>query len=70
MDYTDSYSLAQLPILTFQNFFHSVSCDGPASNLQTRTRINLEIVRQFQKHDVQLVKANPVHTKWDKVELV
>ncbi|MBP7049741.1 MAG: mechanosensitive ion channel [Phycisphaerae bacterium] len=41
-----------------------------ASNLQTRTRINLEIVRQFQKHNVQLVKANPVHTKWDKVELV
>jgi len=41
-----------------------------ASNLQTRTRINLEIVRQFQKHNVQLVKASPVHTKWDKVELV
>ena len=41
-----------------------------ASNLQTRTRINLEIVRQFKKHEVHLVKANPVHTKWDKVELV
>jgi len=41
-----------------------------ASNLQTRTRINLEIVRQFKKHDIQLVKANPVHTKWDKVDLV
>jgi MscS family membrane protein len=41
-----------------------------ASNLQTRTRINLDIVRQFQKHDIHLVKANPVHTKWDKVELV
>jgi MscS family membrane protein len=41
-----------------------------ASNLQTRTRINLEIVRQFQKHGIHLVKANPVHTKWDKVELV
>ncbi len=41
-----------------------------ASNLQTRTRINLEIVRQFQKHNIQLVKANPVHAKWDKVELV
>jgi MscS family membrane protein len=41
-----------------------------ASNLQTRTRINLEIVRQFQERDIQLVKANPVHTKWDKVELV
>lgn len=41
-----------------------------ASNLQTRTRINLEIVRQFKKHDIHLVKANPVHTKWDKVDLV
>lgn len=41
-----------------------------ASNLQTRTRINLEIVRQFKKHEIHLVKANPVHTKWDKVDLV
>jgi MscS family membrane protein len=41
-----------------------------ASNLQTRTRINLEIVRQFKKHDIHLVKANPVHTKWDKIDLV
>jgi len=41
-----------------------------ASNLQTRTRINLEIVRQFQEQEIHLVKANPVHTKWDKVELV
>jgi MscS family membrane protein len=41
-----------------------------ASNLKTRTRINLEIVRQFKQHDIQLVKANPVHTKWDKVDLV
>ena len=41
-----------------------------ASNLQTRTRINLEIVRQFKNRDIHLVKANPVHTKWDKVDLV
>jgi MscS family membrane protein len=41
-----------------------------ASNLQTRTRINLEIVRQFKEHNIHLVKANPVHAKWDKVELV
>lgn len=41
-----------------------------ASNLQTRTRINLEIVRQFRENNIQLVKANPVHAKWDKVELV
>ncbi|MBM4026017.1 MAG: mechanosensitive ion channel family protein [Planctomycetes bacterium] len=41
-----------------------------ASNLRTRTRINLEIVRQFQEHGLHLVKANPVHTKWDKVDLV
>jgi MscS family membrane protein len=41
-----------------------------ASNLKTRTRINLEIVRQFRENDIQLVKAKPVHTKWDKVELV
>lgn len=41
-----------------------------ASNLKTRTRINLEIIRQFQKHNIELVKANPVHAKWDKVEMV
>lgn len=41
-----------------------------ASNLETRTRINLEIVRQFKKNNIELVKANPVHAKWDKVELV
>jgi len=41
-----------------------------ASNLQTRTRINLEIVRQFEENNIELVKANPVHAKWDKVELV
>jgi MscS family membrane protein len=41
-----------------------------SSNLKTRTRINLEIVRQFQENNIDLVKANPVHAKWDKVELV
>jgi MscS family membrane protein len=41
-----------------------------ASNLQTRTRINLEIVRQFKEHNLHLVKANPVHTKSDTVELI
>jgi MscS family membrane protein len=41
-----------------------------ASNLKTRTRINLEIVRQFQENNIELVKAKPVHTKWDQVELV
>ena len=41
-----------------------------ASNLQTRTRINLEIVRQFEENNIELVKAKPVHAKWDKVELV
>ena len=41
-----------------------------ASNLQTRTRVNLEIVRQFEEKNIELVKAKPVHTKWDKVELV
>jgi MscS family membrane protein len=41
-----------------------------ASNLKTRTRINLEIVRQFKENNIELVKAKPVHTKWDKVELV
>jgi MscS family membrane protein len=36
-----------------------------ASNLKTRTRINLEIVRQFREKDIQFVKAKPVHQKWD-----
>ena len=41
-----------------------------ASNLQTRTRINLEIVQQFRENNIELVKAQPVHTKWDQVDLV
>lgn len=41
-----------------------------ASNLKTRTRINLEIIRQFQANDIKLVKANPVHAKMDQVELL
>jgi len=41
-----------------------------ASNLKTRTRINLEIIRQFKANNIELVKASPVHTKWDEVELV
>jgi len=41
-----------------------------ASNLETRTRINLEIVRQFKKNNIELVKASPVHTKLDRVELL
>jgi MscS family membrane protein len=41
-----------------------------ASNLQTRTRINLEIVRQFKENDIELVKASPVHAKWDNIESV
>jgi|GEM_PF-77439 len=41
-----------------------------ASNLKTRTRINLEIVRRFKENNIELVKAQPVHTKLDKVELV
>jgi len=41
-----------------------------ASNLKTRTRINLDIVRQFKENNIELVKAKPVHTKWDRVELV
>jgi MscS family membrane protein len=41
-----------------------------ASNLQTRTRINLEIVRQLRQNNIDLVKAQPVHTKWDQVDLV
>lgn len=44
--------------------------DPDASNLKTRTRINLEIVRQFEQNDIHLVKATPVHTKLDEVELV
>ena len=41
-----------------------------ASNLKTRTRINLEIVRIFKEHSIELVKAHPVHTKMDTVEMV
>ena len=41
-----------------------------ASNLQTRTRINLDIIRKFKENNIQLVKAAPVHTKMDQVELV
>lgn len=40
------------------------------SNLETRTRINLDIIRKFKENNIQLVKAAPVHTKLDKVELV
>jgi len=39
-----------------------------ASHLQTRTRVNLEIVRQFEENNIELVKVKPVHTKWDKVK--
>ncbi len=41
-----------------------------ASNLKTRTRINLEIVRQFEANTIELVKSNPVHAKVDQVELL
>jgi MscS family membrane protein len=41
-----------------------------ASNLKTRTRINLEIVRRFKENNIELVKAQPIHTKLDKVELL
>ena len=41
-----------------------------SSNLKTRTRINLEIIKQFKANNVELVKASPVHTKMDKVELL
>jgi len=41
-----------------------------ASNLKTRTRINLEILRQFKQHGIELVKAQPVHAKMDQVELL
>jgi len=41
-----------------------------SSNLQTKMRINLEIIRQFKKNNVELTKAQPVHTKMDKVELL
>jgi len=41
-----------------------------ASNLKTRTRINLEIIRQFEAQQIELVKAQPVHTKMDQVELL
>lgn len=40
------------------------------SNLKTRTRINLEIIKQFKENNIELVKANPVHTKMDQVELL
>ncbi len=40
------------------------------SNLKTRTRINLEIIRQFRENGIELVKATPVHTKVDQVELL
>lgn len=41
-----------------------------ASNLKTRTRVNLEIVRQFKANKIDLVKTNPVHAKVDQVELL
>ncbi|HPD47939.1 MAG TPA: mechanosensitive ion channel family protein [Anaerohalosphaeraceae bacterium] len=41
-----------------------------ASNLKTRTRINLQIIKQFKKHNIELVKANPVHAKVDEVQLL
>jgi MscS family membrane protein len=41
-----------------------------ASNLKTRTRINLEIIRRFKEHDIELVKAQAVHAKVDEVELL
>jgi len=41
-----------------------------ASNLKTRTRINLEIIRQFEANKIELVKANPIHAKMDQVELL
>lgn len=41
-----------------------------ASNLKTRTRINLEIVRQFEANKIELVKATPIHAKTDQVELL
>ena len=41
-----------------------------ASNLKTRTRINLSIVRQFRENQINLVKTHPVHAKVDQVELL
>lgn len=41
-----------------------------ASNLKTRTRINLEIIKQLEANDIKLVEAQPVHTKMDQVELL
>ena len=41
-----------------------------ASNLKTRTRINLEIIKQFKRNNIKLVKANPIHAKMDQVELL
>jgi MscS family membrane protein len=40
------------------------------SNLKTRTRINLDIIRKFKEKQIELVKAQPVHTKMDKVDLL
>mgnify|MGYP002348677461 CR=1 FL=1 len=40
------------------------------SNLKTRTRINLEIIKQFKENNIELVKAKPVHAKTDQVELL
>jgi len=40
------------------------------SNLETRTRINLEIIREFKENKIELVKTNPVHAKVDQVELL
>jgi len=40
------------------------------SNLKTRTHINLDIIRQFKENQIELVKAQPIHTKLDKVELL
>ena len=39
-----------------------------ASNLKTRTRVNLEIVRRFRENQIELVKASPVHTKLQELE--
>lgn len=40
------------------------------SNLNTRTHINLDIIRQFKENQIELVKAQPIHTKLDRVELL
>jgi small-conductance mechanosensitive channel len=41
-----------------------------ASNLKTRTRINIEIIKQFKRNNFELTNATPVHAKTDKVELL